>query len=90
MTTQCVRLKGVKTVNTSHQKQDLSFFRQMIQTVRAANRILKYRPKHVAAERTVPNTLHADCERKRNERTGMLKGVTNTALFQDIPNLWVK
>jgi hypothetical protein len=62
----------------------------MIQTVSAANGIFKYRPKHVAAERIVPNTLHADWEGKRGERTSNFEEVKNTVLSQDAPHFWVK
>ena len=53
----------------------LKFFGQMIQTVNAANRIFKYRPKYIAAERTVPNTLLTHCEGKRSIRTSTIEEV---------------
>jgi len=69
---------------------EFKFFGQMIQTVNAANNIFKYKPKYIAAERIVPNTLLTHCEGKRSVRTRKIEEVKNTALSQDTPHLWVK
>jgi len=62
----------------------------MIQTVNAADGVFKYRPKCVAAERIIPNTLLTHCERKRSVRTNTKKEVKITELSQDTPHLWFK